>query len=1004
MLFAVVMVIAILPIQTPAIAASAQIVPGGSAVSGTLSFNSPSAEYLVSGMTVSDYWGVKLTVKVSGTSDYEVWLTESTPSYTTSGLWEANHSEEFFPSSQNQYLTRSADGFTYKSPLAKYVIEDYKYTISIPEYAWESMPTTATITYSLELYREGQAQTGFYDVANSDWYCPAVNFVVEKGLFNGTSATMFSPEVAMTRGMFVTVLGRMADIDTSLYQKAQFADVPRSMYYTPYINWASINGIVNGIDRFTFEPDRPLSRQDLVTLLFRYVTSTGGDNATPSASPYYAFSDYNSTSSYAVSAMKWAVYHGVINGSGNRLSPFDNATRAQVAQIFYNAYDIINSGTGKTSGELKMGVYTCYKDSFDSAYTPDTRPSVTLNEDKTFSVVMNSGEGMGKCSGTWRSHTADTGETMLVLTVTTPSDWTDEKTYTFSVTPSGDIMKKDGWIGITPAESVFTYDGPAEPTMENAGSYQAADGSSGIDLFEDGTFELNIMTYNSAGMVTLSGTYDIEADGDISCAVTGGSGVFAGMLGDFTLQVGSDGELIYQGEEFARLKNGVKLSAYSFADKAAEDATGYNSKGISPENDKSDARTTGFRPGKYVRSDGKAVLYISIGEKGKVKYELSSGSGSQAYSDRNELTESPLGVLTTDSKLFIRQTDTRKISIFSGSWTGSGSDPSGDYYLEIQAPRALPEIPDIPPDSQQDDDNGGFGCGGVIIDKDGPGEEKPIVGTPIFKKPPFEPVVRNGIDCIGVTPVCIPGTVEDTKTIINFVPICKEGLEKEETGLSPIELTENSPEEVDEITRRISELFLSDTGAIMEGTATRAFNSAKSLQGYRMWVAWEHFGSLNFAGFSSRQLKIIDGNASFLASAPMVGDESPAKLEFGVDGDDFMFMKLTIPDGKKEHPNKVEISILDTYKINWHTMAIGDLFIDSPSQGAYQFCYIESSQTLYGITAGATSEMPGYDAYNVISLHVSLNDEDGLHFEGYRYYYNAFGQTSKTLLVLDETA
>lgn len=383
------------------------------------------------------------------------------------------------------------------------------------------------------------AQTSFHDVASSDWYYNAVNFAVDKGLFNGTSATTFSPDVVMTRGMFVTVLGRMAGVDTSLYQTAQFADVPRSMYYTPYINWANKNGIVNGIDTFTFKPDQPLTRQDLVTILFRYVTNTGGDNATASDNPYYAFSDYNSTGGYAVSAMKWAVYHGVIKGSNNRLAPLDNATRAQVAQIFYNAFDLINSGSG---GGPRMGVYTCYKDKNGTTYTSDTRPSMTLKEDKTFSLVINSGEGMGKCSGTWRSYeAAESGETMVELTVTAPSGWSDGKSYTFVITPSGDLMNWYGYIGITPDDSVFTYDGKA-PSFEGDLGVQAEMLSTAIDDVIDSLTGGGTVSVAAEDIMT--GAYEaavkLQTEGVISGLGTENGVIF------FTYQDGTDGTIVME--------------------------------------------------------------------------------------------------------------------------------------------------------------------------------------------------------------------------------------------------------------------------------------------------------------------------------------------------------------------------------------------------------------------------------------------------------------------------
>ena len=70
------------------------------------------------------------------------------------------------------------------------------------------------------------ALTSFTDVHPEDWYYDVVNHAVSNNLFNGTSATTFSPSQSMTRGMFVAVLGRMAEVDTNSYTGTSFSDVP----------------------------------------------------------------------------------------------------------------------------------------------------------------------------------------------------------------------------------------------------------------------------------------------------------------------------------------------------------------------------------------------------------------------------------------------------------------------------------------------------------------------------------------------------------------------------------------------------------------------------------------------------------------------------------------------------------------------------------------------------------------------------------------------------------
>ena len=107
------------------------------------------------------------------------------------------------------------------------------------------------------------ALTNFTDVHPEDWYYDAVNHAVSNNLFNGTSATTFSPSQPMTRGMFVTVLGRMAEVDTDNYTVTSFSDVPTAAYYAPYISWANDEGIVSGTGNGRFSPDAPITREKI---------------------------------------------------------------------------------------------------------------------------------------------------------------------------------------------------------------------------------------------------------------------------------------------------------------------------------------------------------------------------------------------------------------------------------------------------------------------------------------------------------------------------------------------------------------------------------------------------------------------------------------------------------------------------------------------------------------------------------------------------------------------
>ena len=180
----------------------------------------------------------------------------------------------------------------------------------------------------------------FTDVDSGDWFYAHVDYVAENGLLNGTSQTTFGPEVSMTRGMFVTVLGNMTGIDTGLYPGTRFDDVPASEYYASRINWATENGIVSGLGGGKFGPENSVTREQAATMLYNYAKRTGNDTSY-SSSVYNSFPDTSAVSSYAVEPLKWATSQGIINGSDGKLNPQGTATRAQIAAILHNAEKVL---------------------------------------------------------------------------------------------------------------------------------------------------------------------------------------------------------------------------------------------------------------------------------------------------------------------------------------------------------------------------------------------------------------------------------------------------------------------------------------------------------------------------------------------------------------------------------------------------------------------------------------------------------------------------------------
>lgn len=182
----------------------------------------------------------------------------------------------------------------------------------------------------------------FRDVGAGDWFYGAVEYVNTAGLFDGTGAEAFSPNEAMTRGMFVKVLGSAAGAEPGGESASRFADVPEDAYYAPYVAWAAETGVVKGTSDTTFSPEEPITREDMAVMLYQYAEARGFDTSYEEER-LEAFPDSGEIAGYAVTAMAWAVTHGVLAGSGGYLEPKGVATRAETAQIFYNSDKVLST-------------------------------------------------------------------------------------------------------------------------------------------------------------------------------------------------------------------------------------------------------------------------------------------------------------------------------------------------------------------------------------------------------------------------------------------------------------------------------------------------------------------------------------------------------------------------------------------------------------------------------------------------------------------------------------
>ena len=175
------------------------------------------------------------------------------------------------------------------------------------------------------------ASSVFSDVnaRTCSWAANAVDFMNEYGLVKGTGTSTFGWKGSMTRGDFVLILYRNAGSPSVYGVSNPFTDVKSTDYYYEAVLWAYRNNVVNGTSTTTFGPKGKITREQIASILWRLA-----------GKPVYSaslrsYTDYASVSDYAYDAMSWAVGSGYVKGSGAKLSPKNNATRAEVAVMLH---------------------------------------------------------------------------------------------------------------------------------------------------------------------------------------------------------------------------------------------------------------------------------------------------------------------------------------------------------------------------------------------------------------------------------------------------------------------------------------------------------------------------------------------------------------------------------------------------------------------------------------------------------------------------------------------
>lgn len=231
----------------------------------------------------------------------------------------------------------------------------------------------------------------FTDV-NNHWAKDNMLFVVSRGLLSGTSATTFSPNTGMTRGMFVTALGRLAGVDPTDYQARMFTDVKEDAYYAPYVNWAAKTGVVSGTTDTTFAPDTNINREQMAVIMKNYATKLG--YTIPKTLEVVNFADSAGISSWAKEAVKSMQQAGILAGKTNNcFDPAGTATRAEVATVLRRFVEIvIDPQTANGWVQNDSGEWSYYKNG-------DLVKGWLSNDQKWYWLDKNTGKMF---SGGWK--------------------------------------------------------------------------------------------------------------------------------------------------------------------------------------------------------------------------------------------------------------------------------------------------------------------------------------------------------------------------------------------------------------------------------------------------------------------------------------------------------------------------------------------------------------------------------------------------------------------------
>ena len=212
---------------------------------------------------------------------------------------------------------------TYDGKEVKFTVEHFSnYVIAYDEERAAVCPQDATCPIS-----------AFIDADPTAWYHDGVHYVLENGIMSGLGNGQFAPNGTTSRAMLAQILYNMEG-KPAIRSGIPFEDVSESDWYAMAISWAESNGIIGGYGNGKFGPNDDLTREQLVTIMYRYAKDKGIDVSVGEDTNILSYDDAFDVSEWAIPAMQWAVGNGLISGrTASTLNPKDKATRAEIATI-----------------------------------------------------------------------------------------------------------------------------------------------------------------------------------------------------------------------------------------------------------------------------------------------------------------------------------------------------------------------------------------------------------------------------------------------------------------------------------------------------------------------------------------------------------------------------------------------------------------------------------------------------------------------------------------------